>query len=213
MKNVIKIRPDWNLSAELEVTEEKANSICILVLGSRPGSCVEIFHGSEFGEVIQLPGDTVMEVPERYCQDGGICRIRYKDNEVVSNFIHIVGDESGYTNLILQKKSGTIFFCAGATSVPKDYMKLLAELIQKGTKSEAKACYRSLLQAEKEFNKQLERLNAQEGRTVRESVESLKGVKNDAGTLGQRIIIEHAAVGLLKSGGQEVMLREVEEWR
>ncbi len=213
MKNVIKIRPDWNLSAELEVTEDEKDSICILIQGSRPGACVEIFYGSEFGEVIQLPGDAVMEMPERYCQDGGICRIRYRDTEVISNFIHIVGDESGYTNLILQKKSDTIFFCAGATSAPKDYMKLLAELIQKGTKSEAKACYKSLLQAEKDFNEQLERLNAQGGRTVRESVESLKGVKNDVGTLGQGIVIEYATVDLLENRGQEVILREVEEWR
>lgn len=213
MKNVIKIKADRNLAPELEVTDTGSNSICVLVTDSTPGACMEIFYGSEFREIIPLLESTAKEIPAEYCKDGGICRIRYHDTDVISNFIHIIGDESKYDNLILQKKSNTIFFCGGTASKPKDYMQLLANLIRTGVRKEAKACYAELLQAERIFNQQLERLNARTGKTVWESVESLKDVKNKSGALKQNIVIDHVIVKSLEVGSKEVILREVEEWQ
>lgn len=180
LKNIISFNVNDDEYSFL-TTEQGNNAIVVRVINAVAGSTLEIMYGSECKEIIPLENtiEQDIEIPRKYCSDGAIVHFRYVDSEKTTGFIHIVGDQSLYGNLVLVKKNNDLYFCDGtlAEGVEIDYLKKLANLISEITKVNVKSCYNNLFVIETELNRQLTRLGGSIGTTVDESVSNLADIE------------------------------------
>lgn len=197
-------------------TESGDNSIIIQPVEASAGSTIEIMYGSECKEIIPLENviEQDIEIPRKYCSDGAIVHFRYVDSEKTTKFIHIVGDQSLYDDLILVKKTDDLYFCDGTLveNVEPDYLEKLANLISTATQADAKSCYSDLFAIETELNKQLTRLGGSTGTTVDESVSNLAGIEMKSPNLsGYVASIQSFQITSLNDKSMNVTLTEVTE--
>ena len=197
-------------------TESGGNSIIIQPIEASAGSTIEIMYGSECKEIIPLENviEQDIEIPRKYCSDGAIVHFRYVDSEKTTKFIHIVGDQSLYDDLVLVKKTNDLYFCDGklAENVDPNYMEKLANLISVATNADAENCYKDLFTIETELNKQLIRLGGMTGTTVDESVSNLAAIENKGQALNGYVAVISQFIGVkFIDKSMNVTLTEVTE--
>ena len=178
MKNIITF--DVIACSSQVRTEEGGNSVVIEVLSASAGSKLEIYYGSTYYTSVDLENVSSQQIviSNNWCRDAELVHVRYVGSNTTSKFIHIIGDESAYDDLVLIRSSDYLYSCGGS-GAPKDvdYLQELATLIGVSSSSDVEGCYNDLFALEEIFNNELVRLKGNAGTTVKQSVQNLKAIK------------------------------------
>lgn len=114
LKSILIISKENNYFPEtIAHVRDGTNDIVIRVINPSSKAALEIYCGAEYATEVTVGLSGEAKIPDKYCQEGKNLHIRYVDDKVVSQFFHIIGNQSLYEELKIEQKAINICFCEG----------------------------------------------------------------------------------------------------
>lgn len=187
MKNTIYVNCARYFSTRISYEKDQSKAIFFVFEEPDAGAVMEIMYGAGYQDSVAITAGELIQLPERYCSDNEIVRVRYVDNLRKSRYIVIHGDESASKDLQLRRRNNYLFTCTGTgssagpvtpPSEDEQYMKLLAALISDTTQPTPKDCYEDLKDLRTAYILELLRLGVVgKDKTMKEILQLLKQVQ------------------------------------